>query len=83
MPTSLATSSHPPLRSRPGRGPKTGFNLTCVAIGMAAVGLAIFVDYFCHDRTGAVLILLMTGGLNALLLRSASRAADDLDNEPP
>ena len=42
---------------------------SCAAIGVAAVGLAIFVAWACSDATGAALILLMAGGLFCLLLR--------------
>lgn len=52
---------------------KKAFDLSCAAIGAAAIGLAAFIDRFCYDRIGAVLVLVMTGGLIAALLRGRGR----------
>jgi hypothetical protein len=41
--------------------------MSCAAIGVVTIGLAVFIDRFCNDRTGAVLILLMVSVLIGLL----------------
>jgi len=46
-------------------------------IGAAAIAAAVFIDWFCCDRTGAVLILVMPSGLIALLIRGSSRSQTD------
>ena len=56
---------------------QTFFNITCAAVGAAAVGLAGFVDWLCYDRIGAALILLMASGLLAVLLRSLDNGCSE------
>lgn len=65
MPTRLPSAAkskawRPQISSRP-------FDISCAAIGIVTIGLAVFIDRFCNDRTGAVLILLMVSVLIGLL----------------
>jgi hypothetical protein len=50
----------PQISSRP-------FEISCAAIGLVTIGLAVFIDLFCNDQTGAALILLMASVLIGLL----------------
>lgn len=72
MPTRLPVRTSAPYAQAQGR--QEIFDLSCASIGTAAIGLASFVNWSCHDSTGAVLILLMTGGLVAVLLRGLQRS---------
>jgi hypothetical protein len=71
MPTHLPVADW--TQARPVQSSTKAFDWSCAAIGAAAIGLASFVDRFCYDRTGAVLILLMAGGLIAVLWRATAR----------
>jgi hypothetical protein len=42
-------------------------------MGAIALGLASFIAWACHDRSGALLIMCMTGGLIAVLLFGPGR----------
>jgi hypothetical protein len=58
-------------QARPSERSTRPFDLGSAAIGAAAIGLAIFIDWICSDRTGAVLVLLMAGAMIAFLGRRA------------
>jgi hypothetical protein len=60
-------------QARPAQGSTKAFDLSCAAIGAAAIGLAAFIDWGCYDRAGAVLVLLMAGVLVAVLGRATAR----------
>jgi hypothetical protein len=64
-------------QARPSRRSNRAFDLSCGVIGAAAIAAAVFIDWFCCDRTGAVLILVMPSGLIALLIRGSSRSQTD------
>lgn len=59
--------------ARPAERSTRIFDLSCAVFGAAAIGLAIFVDQCCCDRTGALLVLLMAAGLIAVLMHGLSR----------
>ena len=65
MPTRLPSTTK--TQSRALQFSSSPFELSCVAIGIVTIGLAVFIDRFCNDRTGAVLILLMVSVLIGLL----------------
>lgn len=69
MPTRLPAVGW--TQARPSGRSSKPFDLSCAAVGAAAIALAVFVDRFCHDRTGAALVLLMAGALIAVLVRAA------------
>ena len=71
MPTRLPVAARPPACVS--QNSSSPFEVSCAAIGAAAIGLAIFIDRFCNDRTGAVLILLLAGILIGLLLHGPNR----------
>lgn len=50
------------------RRPIEPFEIACVLIGAAAIGLASFVGWAGHDRTGASLILMAAAGVLALFV---------------
>jgi hypothetical protein len=58
-------------QARPVRRTTRAFELSCAAIGAAAIALSAFVDWSCQDRTGAVLLLLTVAGLIVVLARGA------------
>ena len=66
--------NRPPLanwtRVHPLQRSTKAFDLSCAAIGAAAIGLAAFINWACYDRIGAVLVMLMAGGLVAVLWRA-------------
>lgn len=75
MPTHLPVADW--TQARPAARSSRAFDFSCAAIGAVAVALAIFIDWFCYDRTGAVLVLLMAGGMIGLLLRGPGGTAAD------
>ena len=75
MPIRLPIANWTP--TRPVQRSTIAFDLSCAATGAAAIGLAVFIDRFCYDRTGAVLVLLMTSGLIAALVRGPGRSPSE------
>lgn len=65
MPTGLPSTTKTPPRAL--RFSSRPFEMSCAAIAVVTIGLAVFIDRFCNDRTGAVLILLMVSVLIGLL----------------
>jgi hypothetical protein len=54
------------------RRPIGAFEITCVLIGAAAVGLASFAHFNNHGQNGAPLILIAAAGLLGVLMRGVS-----------
>lgn len=73
MSTRLQTSTAAPLPRR--QKLIKPFELSCGLIGSSAVGLSLFVNWAVDDRTGEVLILLLTVGLIIVLLRGLRNRA--------
>ena len=71
MPTGLPVASR--MQAHPQQRSTRSLDLSCAAIGAIAIGLASFVAWACHDRTGALLIMLLTSGLIAVLLFGPGR----------
>jgi len=73
MPNRSRAAPVPPRRAR---GPAAPCQLTCAALGAAAVALALFVDGAVGDRTGAALLLILVAclvGLFAVATHNKSR----------
>jgi len=71
MPTGLPVASR--MQAHPPQGSTRALDLSCAAMGAIALGLASFIAWACHDRSGALLIMCMTGGLIAVLLFGPGR----------
>ena len=64
-------------QARPLRTSSKPFDRSCAVIGAAAILLAAFINWGCKERAGAVLVLLMAGGLVAVLLRGPGRGRNE------
>lgn len=71
MPTALPFARRTQARLSHGSAP--AFAVSRAALGAAAIGLAACMEAICRDHTGAMLVLLLTGGLIALLSRGSGR----------
>lgn len=71
MPIPLPVPDEAQARPRPAQDSTKAFDLSCAAIGAAAIGLAVFIDQLCYDRSGAVLVLVLAGGLIAALMHGS------------